>query len=174
MHNKGSFMQTKHLCILIHIWTKGEVFAPWNQFKPSSKIFLLTVPRWYFLSGSFSFVLFMSRVCHAFASVHCCHVVTWRERTDLLALVCDVYCDFVTFPFGILGQVCYLIVSIPDHCCLYYFNPMVKIQSSTAPDPGYQWESDNFTIRRHKREPRGQPFPSRWPQGINKQTHTKA
>ena len=33
---------------------------------------------------------------------------------DLLALVCDVYCDFVTFPFGILGQVWYLIVSIPD------------------------------------------------------------
>ena len=22
---------------------------------------------------------------------------------DLLALVCDVYCDFVTFPFGIPG-----------------------------------------------------------------------
>ena len=40
---------------------------------------------------------------------------------DLLALVCDVYCDFVTFPFGILGQVWYLIVSIPDPCCLYYF-----------------------------------------------------
>ena len=23
----GSFMQTKHLCVLIHIWTKGEVGA---------------------------------------------------------------------------------------------------------------------------------------------------
>ena len=39
-----------------------------------------------------------------------------------LALVCDVYCDFVTFPFGILGQVWYLIVSIPDPCCLSYFH----------------------------------------------------
>ena len=29
-------------------------------------------------------------------------------------------CDFVTFPFGILGQVWYLIVSIPDTCCLSY------------------------------------------------------
>ena len=29
------------------------------------------------------------------------------------------YCVFVTFPCGILGQVWYLIVSIPD---LYYFN----------------------------------------------------
>ena len=30
-------------------------------------------------------------------------------------------CDFVTFPFGILGQVWYLIVSIPDLCCLSNF-----------------------------------------------------
>ena len=36
-----------------------------------------------------------------------------------------------------------------------------SINPSTTPDPGYQWESDNFTIRHHKREPRGQPFPSR-------------
>ena len=28
---------------------------------------------------------------------------------------------FVTFPCGILGQVWYLIVSIPDLCCLSYF-----------------------------------------------------
>ena len=35
-----------------------------------------------------------------------------------------------------------------------------SIQSSTTPDPGYQWESNNFTIRHHKREPRGQLFPS--------------
>ena len=41
-----------------------------------------------------------------------------RERADLLAIVCDVYCDFVTFPFGILGQVWYFIVSIPIPCCL--------------------------------------------------------
>ena len=33
-----------------------------------------------------------------------------------------------------------------------------SIQSSTTPDPGYQWESDNVTIRHHKREPRGQSF----------------
>ena len=25
-----------------------------------------------------------------------------------------------------------------------------SIQSSTTLDPGYQWESDNFTIRHHK------------------------
>ena len=36
-----------------------------------------------------------------------------------------------------------------------------SIQSSTTPDPGYQCKSNNYTIRHHKREPRGQSFPSR-------------
>ena len=31
-------------------------------------------------------------------------------------------CVIVTFPFGILGQVWYLIVSIPDLCPLSYFH----------------------------------------------------
>ena len=30
--------QTKHICVLIHIWTKGEVGVPLNQFKPSSQV----------------------------------------------------------------------------------------------------------------------------------------
>ena len=36
-----------------------------------------------------------------------------------------------------------------------------SIQSSTTPDPGYQWESEKLTVRHNKREPSGQPFPSR-------------
>ena len=63
----------------------------------------------------------MSCVSHAFASVHCCLVVTCWERADLLALVGDVYCTFVTFPCDILGQVWYLIVWFPELCCLSYF-----------------------------------------------------
>ena len=100
--SKGSFMQTKHKCVLIHIGTKVRL-APLNRFKPSSKIFLLTVPRRYFIYGSF--VLFMSCVCHAFASVHCCLVVTCWERVDRLSLVVMFNCVFVTFQCGILGQV---------------------------------------------------------------------
>ena len=45
-----------------------------------------------------------------------------------LTFVCDVNCDFVTFLFGILGQVWYLIVSISDDCCLSYFQNNSKIQ----------------------------------------------
>ena len=48
----------------------------------------------------------------------CCHLL---GRADLLALVGDVNCIFVTFPCGILGQVWYLIVSFPDFCRLSYY-----------------------------------------------------
>ena len=46
---------------------------------------------------------FMSLFCFVFAmslcaSVYMCFVVTGWERADLLALVCGVYCEFVTFP----------------------------------------------------------------------------
>ena len=68
----------------------------------------------------------MSCVCHAFASVHCCLVVTLRERADLLAPVCDVCCDSVTFTFGILGQVWYLIVLIPDPCCVLTIKQQIR------------------------------------------------
>ena len=46
--------------------------------------------------------------------IACCLVVTYWARVDLLALVGDVYCIFVTFPSCILGQAWYLIVSFPD------------------------------------------------------------
>ena len=71
--------------------------------------------------------VFVSCVSHAFASVHCCPVTCW-ERPDLLALVGDVYCIFVTFPCGILGQVWYLIVSFSDLCRLSYFPYMLIIE----------------------------------------------
>ena len=36
--------------------------------------------------------------------------------------VCDVFLFFVTFPYGVLGQVWYLIASIPDLCLLPYLS----------------------------------------------------
>ena len=51
-----------------------------------------------------------------------------KGLTSLLSLVCEV-CVFVTFPYGILGQVWYLIVSIPDLLLLFrkQFAPWEKI-----------------------------------------------
>ena len=43
-----------------------------------------------------------------------------KGLTSLLLFVM-FNCVFVTFPCGILGLVWYLIVSIPDLCCLSYF-----------------------------------------------------
>ena len=46
---------------------------------------------------------------------------------DLMALVGDVNCIFVTFLCGILGQVWHLIASFPDLCLLSYFeNSIVR------------------------------------------------
>ena len=60
-------------------------------------------------------MLFMSCVSHAFARLFI--ATFWspagKELTSWL-LFGDVYCIFVTFPCGILGQVWYLIVSFPD------------------------------------------------------------
>ena len=70
------------------------------------------------------YVFVLSSVCYVFVRVclyKCmCFVVTCWERADLLALVCGVNCEFCHFPIGILGQVWYLIVSIPDLCTLTY------------------------------------------------------
>ena len=70
--------------------------------------------------------MFVFCVSHAFASGHCCLVVTCWERADLLDLVGDVYCIFifVTLPRGVLGQVWYLIVLFPD---LYRLSYLTKV-----------------------------------------------
>ena len=73
-------------------WSTSELMvrlAPWNKFKPSSKIFY-----WPFQGGT----SFVDHLCYfrlvfamlSCASVYCCLVVSCWERADLLALVCDV------------------------------------------------------------------------------------
>ena len=104
-------------------WSTSELrvrLAPLNRFKPSSKIFY-----WPFQGGT-SFVdllcfcsvlclLCFVRVC---LYVLCGHLLGKRwplgSRLWCLLWVCH-------FPIGILGQVWYLIVSIPDLCTLTYF-----------------------------------------------------
>ena len=59
--------------------------------------------------------MFVMPLC---ASVYLCLVATCWERVDLFALSCGVLLWVCYFPIGILGQVWYLIVSIPDLCTL--------------------------------------------------------
>ena len=110
------------------VWTKGEVGPPLNWFKPSGKIFY-----WPF-QGSISFVNLLCFICLMFAmtlcaSVYMCLVVTGWERADLLALVCGVWLWVCHFPIGILGQVWYLTVSIPNLYTLTYFDESLKGQN---------------------------------------------
>ena len=49
-------------------------------------------------------------VCHTVLPVHCSLAVYCWERVHLLgSLLCDVFFFFVTIPYGVLGQVWYLI-----------------------------------------------------------------
>ena len=95
--SQGSFMQTKHLCVLIHIWTKGEVGAPLNTFKPSSKIFY-----WPFQGGT-SFVDLLCFFCLVLLCL-CTRLficALWspagKGLTSWLSFVVS-NCEFVTFP----------------------------------------------------------------------------
>ena len=47
----------------------------------------------------------------------------WKRLTFWLSFVV-LDCVVVTFPFGILSQVWYLVVSIPDLCPLSYFHTL--------------------------------------------------
>ena len=62
----------------------------------------------------YPFCYFMLLVYHAVMAVHCSLVVTCWDRAGLLALLYDVFYCFVTFPCDVLGEVRYLVVSIPD------------------------------------------------------------
>ena len=64
--------------------------------------------------------VFMPCVCHAFALfIAALWSSAGKGLTSLLSFVM-FNCAFVTFPCGILGQVWYLIVSIPDSYHLSY------------------------------------------------------
>ena len=99
---------------------------PWNLFKPSSKLF-----HWPFQGGTVLLWIFdvYSVLCPCAFVCVCLYVlvVTCWERDDLFALVCGVYLWVCHFPICILGQLWYLIVSIPDLCTLSYFSWKVHI-----------------------------------------------
>ena len=100
-------MQTKNLCVLIHIRIKGEVGT------------MIFFP----FQGGASFVDLICSLsllyCHVCSLQPCGHLL---GKTDLLApLYMMISCVFVTFTYSVLGQVWYLIVSIPDLCFRTYF-----------------------------------------------------
>ena len=115
-------------------WSTSELrvrLAPLNRFKPSSKILY-----WPFQGGT-SFVdllcfcsvlclLCFVRVC---LYVLCGHLLGkgWPLGSRLWCLLWVCH-----FPIGILGQVWYLIVSIPDLCTITYLSYCEIISCSNS------------------------------------------
>ena len=68
-------------------------------------------------------MLFLSCVCYAFAGlfIDALRSPAGKGLTSWHSFVMS-YCVLVIFSCGILGQVWYLIVSIPDLCLLSYFS----------------------------------------------------
>ena len=65
------------------------------------------------------YYLYLSLSCCDACSRSCSLVVTSWERASLFGfLIFDVFACFCYFPFGVLGQLWYLIVSISDLCSL--------------------------------------------------------
>ena len=85
---------------------------------------------------------------HICSLLPCCHLL--GKKADLLALVGDVYCIFVTFPCGILGQVWYLIVFIPDHCRLSFFYAFIYLNECLLS------EREKERVREREREREGE------------------
>ena len=103
-------------------WSTSELrvrLAPLNGFKPSSKIFY-----WPFQGGTslwIFYVFVLSCVCYVFVRV-CLYVLCGHLLGKGWPLGSRLWCLLWVchFPIGILGQVWYLIVSIPDLCTLTY------------------------------------------------------
>ena len=111
-------------------WSTSELrvrLAPLNRFKPSSKIFY-----WPFQGGTsfvdlLCFCSVLCLLCFVRVSLYvlCGHLLGkgWPVGSRLWCLLWVCH-----FPIGILGQVWYLIVSIPDLCNLTYFSPCLLMK----------------------------------------------
>ena len=113
-----AYQNSSYLCCII---TQENCFITWNKLRNQFRIYqiiLLTVPRRYFFCGSF--VLFCG--CYVFVRV-CLYVLCGHLLGKGWPLGSRLWCLLWVchFPIGILGQVWYLIVSIPDLCTLTYF-----------------------------------------------------
>ena len=123
-------MQTKHLFALIHTRYKG---AFKHILSPLVLFLLIVLKRCFFCE---SLILFVFYVCHADLPVPSCSQPTCVFLAALWSpagKVFSCFCGFVTFPYGVLGQVWYLIVSIPELCLLPYnvTLPFLKKRSSS-------------------------------------------
>ena len=115
-------MQTKHLCVLIQIWTKGEAGAPLNRFKPSSK-------PWPFQGGA-SFVDYLCYFCHVLLCFHarlffipCGHLLgtSWPLGSPLWCLTVSLSLSH-WYPWSGVVLDCIESWSLPSFLVLFFVN----------------------------------------------------
>ena len=87
----------KRYLVFLKLWKCYQDIISYTALSPPVKYFTdrskAVLLLWIF------YVFVLSCVCYVLcASVYMCFVVTCWERADLLALVCGVFCEFVTFP----------------------------------------------------------------------------
>ena len=108
-------MHLRYIVLFVSLrWVR---LPPWNRFKHSSK---------YFTDRSKA-VLLLWIICVIYVLYFSCdYVCSLLPCGHLLGkgwpLGSCLWCVFVTFPCGIMGQVWYLIASIPEFCRLSYFS----------------------------------------------------
>ena len=103
---------------IFHVNQTSMCFDPHqNMFKPFS-VSLMAAPNRHFFCGSY--LLFMFHVCLCCSLQPCDHLL--GKGRPLGSLVyCVFLCFLVTFPYGVQGQVWYLIVLFPDLCLALSF-----------------------------------------------------
>ena len=137
------------LFVLIHIRNYGEVGIvkhakapppPPNNFLTDRSMTLLLL--WIL------FLLFVFRVCLSYCLVWalqpCSHLLGKGWRLD--SLVCDAFLCFFTFPYATLGQVWYLIVSIPDLCLLAYLGTFHQLSTHLPHTVGQKTKKDGHQV----------------------------
>ena len=78
----------------------------------------------YMLDQTMSFVMGKSKSIGYSLNGNGFHI---RIKDEVCAVKLVFNCVFITFLYGILGQVCYLIVSILDLCRLSYFSSILEL-----------------------------------------------
>ena len=93
-----NFILTNSLLMCFQVLSDPRFSFFLNSFKLTSVKYFTDRSKAVLLLWIF-YVFVLSCVCYVLcASVYMCFVVTCWERADLLALVCGVFCEFVTFP----------------------------------------------------------------------------
>ena len=145
--------------VIVNVYTYGSLCSRWCSwkikpylliFKRRQNLKMLSAAkyRWLFKSSFVDLLCFCSVLCLLCFVRVCLYVLRGHLLGKGWPLGSRLWCllSVCHFPIGILGQVWYLIVSIPDLCNLTYFNiSMVQLHLHTNEDIKGNKRYDNYS-----------------------------